>query len=110
MPKPSEFFVGLLDFFAILLPGAILSAILAPRLGPFILAPLVPEPTSDPGRWVVFLVSSYFLGHLIFLAGSSVDGLYNFVRERRDPYSNTSAYNAPRIFGMSWLTSTNARS
>lgn len=32
MPKPSEFFIGILDFFAILLPGAILTAILAPRM------------------------------------------------------------------------------
>ena len=32
MPKPSEFFIGILDFFAILLPGVILTAILAPRM------------------------------------------------------------------------------
>lgn len=39
MPKPSEFFIGILDFFAILLPGAILTAIFALRMNHFLFGP-----------------------------------------------------------------------
>jgi membrane associated rhomboid family serine protease len=59
--KPSEFYVGVLDFFAILLPGAVATAILAPRFGPMILGPLVAVPTSGAAGWVAFLICSYFL-------------------------------------------------
>ncbi|MDP2883769.1 MAG: hypothetical protein Q8P51_01950 [Ignavibacteria bacterium] len=92
MSKPSEFYVGVLDFFAILLPGAIATAILAPRIAHLVVGPLVAAPTSEAGNWAAFLTCSYFLGHLIFLVGSYVDLLYNVFRERLNPYGNESAY------------------
>jgi len=92
MPKPSEFFVGVLDFFAILLPGAIATAILTPRIGKFVLGPLITAPTSDAETWAIFLVFAFFLGHLIFLIGSYIDRLYNVLRERLSPYGNERAY------------------
>lgn len=92
MSKPSEFYVGILDFFAILLPGAIATAILQPVVGPLVLGPLIEVPEGEAGTWVVFLAFSYFLGHLVFLGGSYLDVLYNFLRERRNPYGNESAY------------------
>lgn len=92
MSKPSEFYVGILDFFAILLPGAVATAILAPRLGPVVLGPLVVVPTSEAAGWVAFLICSYFLGHLIFLLGSYIDRAYDIIRKRLHPYGNESAY------------------
>jgi hypothetical protein len=92
MSKPTEFYVGVLDFFAILLPGAIATAILAPRIGHLIIGPLVAPPAGDAARWAAFLTSSYFLGHLIFLVGSYLDPLYNAVRKWLNPYGNESAY------------------
>lgn len=92
MSKPTEFYVGVLDFFAILLPGAIATAVLAPRVGHLVLGPLVAVPTSEAGIWAAFLTFSYFLGHLIFLVGSYVDGPYNAFRQRLNPYGNESAY------------------
>ena len=92
VPKPSEFYVGVLDFFAILLPGAIATAILAPRFAPLVLGPLIPAPASDAAAWVTFGVFAYFLGHLIFLVGSYLDVFYNRLRERYNPYGNESAY------------------
>jgi type IV secretory pathway TrbD component len=92
--KPSEFFVGVIDFFAILLPGAIATAVLAPRVGPALLGPLFAAPKSDAESWAMFGVSAYFLGHLIFLVGSYIDPLYNAVRQRREPYDNESAFSA----------------
>lgn len=90
--KPSEFYVGVLDFFAVLLPGAIATAVLAPRFGSLLLGPLLAEPTGEAARWLAFLVCSYFLGHMIFLVGSYVDPLYNLLRVRFHPYGNESAY------------------
>jgi hypothetical protein len=90
--KPSEFYVGVLDFFAILLPGAVATAVLAPSLGPLVLGSLVAVPKSEVAGWVAFLVCSYFLGHLIFLLGSYIDNGYNVMRERLNPYGNESAY------------------
>jgi hypothetical protein len=90
--KPSEFFVGVIDFFAILLPGAIATAILAPHLGPFIFGPLLAGPTTEAGGWATFLTSAYFLGHLIFLIGSYIDPIYNVLRQQLNPYDNESAF------------------
>lgn len=92
MSKPSELYIGVLDVFAILLPGAIAAAILTPRFGHLILGPLIAAPQSEAGIWATFLTCAYFLGHLIFLAGSYIDRLYDAVRRRLNPYSNESAY------------------
>ena len=92
MPKPSDFLLGIVDFFAILLPGAIATAILAPKFGRLVLGPLIAVPDSEAGNWAAFLVCSYFLGHIIFLLGSYLDTFYNFVRMRLNPYGNRSAY------------------
>ena len=90
--KPNEFFVGVIDFFAILLPGAIATAILAPQLGPLIFGSLLASPTSEAGGWAAFLTSAYFLGHLIFLLGSYIDPIYNTLRQHLNPYDNESAF------------------
>jgi len=92
--KPSEFFVGVIDFFAILLPGAIATAILAPVLGPAIVGRLFAAPTTEVGAWAMFLTSAYLLGHLIFLVGSYIDPFYNVLRKRLNPYGNESAFQA----------------
>ncbi|PHV11543.1 hypothetical protein [Chitinimonas sp. BJB300] len=92
MANPSDFYVGVVDFFAILLPGAIATAILGPRMGHLVLGQLVASPTTEAGTWAVFLTSAYFLGHLIFLVGSYIDRAYNRLREQLSPYGNESAY------------------
>lgn len=92
MSKPSEFYIGVLDFFAILLPGAIATAVLAPSFGHLILGSLVATPKSEAGEWAIFLIFAYFLGHLMFLLGSYIDQIYNVLRERLSPYGNESAY------------------
>jgi hypothetical protein len=92
MSKPSEFYVGVLDLFAVLLPGAIATAILEPRFGDLVLGGVIAAPQGEAAKWAIFLAFSYFIGHLIFLAGSYVDVLYNAIRERLNPYGNESAY------------------
>jgi len=86
LAKPAEFFIGLVDFFAILLPGGLATAIclqLAADNGYLI---------KDQSKsvfywlnsdlhwpvWIAFVVASYLLGHFIFLLGSaSLDNLYD---------------------------------
>jgi len=92
MGKPADFYVGIVTFFAILVPGAVGTAILQPIVGPAIFGPLVPPLASEAAGWAAFLISAYFLGHLIFLAGSYIDLLYGRLRERYNPYGNESAY------------------
>jgi hypothetical protein len=85
LAKPAEFFIGLVDFFAILLPGGLATAIclqLAAENG----YPIGQNKSifnwlnTDPHWpvWVAFAVASYLLGHFIFLLGSaSLDNLYD---------------------------------
>ena len=92
MPKPGDLFVGVLDFFAILLPGAVATAVLSPGIESLVPAERLMQEGEGAERWAVFLLFAYFLGHLIFLVGSYIDVFYNFLRERFNPYGNESAY------------------
>jgi hypothetical protein len=68
MPKPSDFFIGVLEFFAILLPGACLTYLIQP----FIIksAPVSWLPSDKTQGWIVFLVLAYVAGHLMHAVGS----------------------------------------
>jgi hypothetical protein len=90
--KPSDFYVGVLSFFSILVPGAVATAVLEPLLAKSVLGPVISAPPSPAGNWVVFLITAYFVGHLIFLTGAYVDQFYDRLRKRRHPLTNQSAY------------------
>jgi hypothetical protein len=79
--EPQKFFIGLMDFFSILLPGALLTYLLKDEVGPPILGDAYQELAGTSG-WSVFLFSSYLLGHFIFLLGSWIldDHLYDPIR------------------------------
>ena len=89
--KPSDAFLGVIDFFSTLIPGAIALFLLidqswlhAPEGWPVILR-------GSTEGWVVFLVSAYVVGHVIASLGSMLfDWLYDriYARWRR----GTSAY------------------
>lgn len=68
MTKPSDFFVGVIDFFAVLLPGASLVYLLQPLIVTGTATPWLPA-TPTQG-WVVFLVLAYIAGHLLHAIGS----------------------------------------
>ncbi len=78
--EPQKFFVGLVDFFSILMPGVVLTYLLKDTAGPWVLGT---EYFSLHGAeaWVVLLFSSYLLGHFLFLIASLLDDyLYDPVR------------------------------
>ncbi len=79
MFDPQKFFIGMMDFFTILLPGAVLTYLFSDAAG----APLFKADPIQGGTegWIVFLFSSYLLGHLVFLLGSLLDDpVYDKVR------------------------------
>jgi hypothetical protein len=90
--KPGDFLLSVLDVFAILLPGSLatwlaiqyiprdaLREALSFRLG---------NSTANPDAFVAgsaFLLSSYLLGHFVFMAGGRLDALYDRWRRRAKP-------------------------
>lgn len=68
---PEKFFIGLVDFFSIIMPGALLTYLgkdwVGTRLG------LVAFPLSSTENGMVFLFASYLLGHFAFLFGALLD-------------------------------------
>ena len=77
-PKPADFFSGVVDFFAILMPGVIAAGLLGAQLH------LVPE-HLDAIFWVALFVSGYLLGHLLHAVGSILDPLlYDLIFEAEE--------------------------
>jgi hypothetical protein len=90
--EPQKFFIGMLDFFSILLPGVIVTYVLRGDAGTRVLGDAYPE--LEGGEAVAFfLVLSYLLGHFVFLLGAALldDNVY-------DPLRNaTAGRKGPRI-------------
>jgi ADP-ribose pyrophosphatase YjhB (NUDIX family) len=84
--EPQKFFIGVIDFFSILLPGAMLTFLLKDSVGPQFFGASYQRLTGTEG-WVVFLFSSYLLGHFVFLLGSWVldDHVYDPIRKATYP-------------------------
>jgi ADP-ribose pyrophosphatase YjhB (NUDIX family) len=78
--EPQKFFIGLLDFFSILLPGALLTYLLMDHVGPLLLGSRYGSMSGNEGG-AAFLVSSYLVGHLVFLIGAWwLDEFYDWAR------------------------------
>jgi hypothetical protein len=77
--EPQKWFVGLMDFFSILLPGAVLTYLMRDRIGSMVLGDPYSALTGVEA-WAVFLVSSYLAGHAVFLVGSWLDHPYDWLR------------------------------
>ena len=76
---PQKFFIGLMDFFSILLPGALLTYLLMGEAGPVVLGDRYAQ-LAGAQTWAAFLFASYLFGHLIFLLGSWLDEFYDWAR------------------------------
>ena len=81
---PQKFFIGLVDFFSVLMPGALLA-----YLGNNFTTDLLPGqpcfPQDRPENWMIFLFASYLLGHFLFLIGSILDDfVYDPIRDMTD--------------------------
>ncbi len=89
MIKPGDFLLGVMDFFAILLPGAIATWVLATYLPADMQAYVSLGQGGgdvDPVvRGGVFLLAAYTLGHFVFEVGSWLDPSYDRWRKRTKP-------------------------
>jgi 8-oxo-dGTP pyrophosphatase MutT (NUDIX family) len=80
--EPQKFFIGLVDFFSIILPGALLTYFLREDLGSWILGSHNYGSLNGNAAVAAFLFSSYLLGHFVFLLGSWIlDWFYDQVRD-----------------------------
>jgi 8-oxo-dGTP pyrophosphatase MutT (NUDIX family)/uncharacterized membrane protein len=82
--EPQKFFIDIIEFFSILLPGALLTYLLMQPVGSWLLGPRLDGLHGSTG-WLAFAFASYLLGHVIFLYGSFLDRLYD--RLRRGSYT-----------------------
>jgi hypothetical protein len=100
--KPADFLLGVLDFFAILLPGA---------LATWLVVQYVPEPVllkalsfglesqAKPDTLVLttaFLFASYMLGHFVFMIGGDLDPSYDRWRKRTKPPATDTTFQAAK--------------
>jgi hypothetical protein len=89
--KPGDFFIGVIDFFGILVPGAVFLFLRGWRLGNWL------DLHFDPDKkwfWAIFLLSAYLLGHFFLGLGvplnrlrtlfsrSGSDAYYNYVKDK----------------------------
>jgi len=83
MFEPQKLFIGIIDFFAILLPGALLVFLVRDNQTIRNFFTDQPYYPADVKGWIIFAVASYLLGHFIFLIGSwSLDSfVYDVLRK-----------------------------
>lgn len=84
-PEAPNLFLGLMEIFSILLPGAVCTYLLKDDLAPLFLGARYGRFGEAEG-WIVFLFASYLLGHIVFLLGAWL--LDDFVY---DPIRNATA-------------------
>jgi hypothetical protein len=84
--RPSDFALGVADFFSVLLPGAIATWAISNYLPRPLAEKLdILSSGSDAARWAAFLVCSYTVGHFVFMLSSKLDPAYDRWRARTKP-------------------------
>lgn len=80
---PQKIFIGLIEFFTIILPGALLTFLFKDAIGPWVLGEEKYGSLTESERWGVFLFSCYLSGHLVFLLSAWLDDYpYDILRGR----------------------------
>jgi hypothetical protein len=100
--KPGDFLLGVLDFFAILLPGMMATWLAAQYIPAADMRDALSfgiEGLTPPNPWAIaiaFFLASYTLGHFVFMAGSGLDHSYDLWRRRNKPTKLDKVYSAAR--------------
>lgn len=98
--KPGDFLLGVLDFFAILLPGSLAAWLLMRYVDQDYLGRTLafgPDAAAKPEPLVLgltFLLVAYVLGHFVFMMGSRLDDIYDLWRERAKPKDSDVTFKA----------------
>lgn len=69
---PQKFFIGVVDLFSALLPGAALSYL---AYQTEFVRELLPAGVGGPQGWLIFFFASYLIGQLLFAIGAELDEL-----------------------------------
>jgi hypothetical protein len=97
--KPGDFLLGVLDFFAVLLPGSLIAWLSSQYLPADSLRRALSTGFGQPDSIVIaaaLLLSSYLFGHLVFMAGAKLDILYDGWRRRTKRVDTDKAFLAAR--------------
>jgi hypothetical protein len=97
--KPADFFIGLFDFLAILMPGTVavwLAARHVDAAGIDQLLRIAGKPLRGEALWAVFLLASYVAGHLVFMIASGLDRTYDAWRTREKPTDDDRTFAAAK--------------
>lgn len=81
--KPQDLFIGVIDLFVIILPGALLIFAALRVLYEYPLKPLPAVAWSDLAAAAAFVGGAYLLGHLVSYLGSWSEDAFHRVREKR---------------------------
>ena len=84
--KPNDFFVGLVDFFSIVLPGALLAFLCKDGAETQLFGGVLPQLGTQAGGWVAFILAAYLFGQFVSLIGAGfMDWLYDhtYLRYKR---------------------------
>lgn len=75
--KPGDFLVSVINFFGVVLPGALLTYVFLVvfSLRGAQVTDTLPYLEDSSQQWAAFVVVSYLLGHFVSLVGSSLDSL-----------------------------------
>jgi hypothetical protein len=90
--SPKDFFIGITEFFSLLLPGALFVGLFTEEAQA--IASVLGLPTDGFGAAVGFAVASYIAGHVLHAAGSLLDRAYDrwYSRPRRSREGQPSLY------------------
>lgn len=85
--KPGDFFIGVIDFFGILVPGAVLLFLQRPFFSSLFSDEII-DFADDPATfWVAFFFASYVMGHLLLGMGVPLNGLLRvYLPEKKDEF------------------------
>jgi ADP-ribose pyrophosphatase YjhB (NUDIX family) len=83
--EPQKFFIGVIDLFSVLLPGALLTFLMQSALGPLVFGDASYQALTGVAGWLAFLFASYLLGQLVFMLGAWFfdDFVYDRIRKAR---------------------------
>ncbi len=102
--KPSDFFIGVIDFFSVIVPGAVLTFFLKGLFYPKLFGDgaIFPELHTEVQKIVAFLAATYILGHLVFPVGSLLLDKFVYDKLLRNPLFK-------RNFDLAYLVATRIR-
>lgn len=109
--RPSDFFIGVTDFFSVLLPGALVTYFLINPLFDLLFnEKIFPALTTGTEKWIAFLFAAYMIGNIIFGLSSILDKqVYDrfirrfFIRNYNLPYRTATAIRNEFIPIDEWL-------